>query len=155
MMTSFCGSQDDAELAFDICEAMGKRGVDMIFATIEAGRPGVMRACRKLRLRQIGTLVDWTEVDPKLFAGSAIADAGRCIAAAIADYANGNLPFGTCTRYGVERPEYVRLALSPLASPEARQAVDDWSQALLRGDAVARDDYTGREFELSGLISRL
>jgi len=155
MMTSFCGSQDDAELAFETCEAMARRGVDMIFATIEGGRPGAIQACRKFRLRQIGAIVDWTEVDPELFAGSAISDTGRCIAAAIADYAGGSLPFGTRTRYGVEHPEYVRLALSPLASPAARQAVDDWSQALLRGEVVLRGDYTGREFELSGLLSRL
>lgn len=113
MMTSFCGSQDDEGLAFETCEAMAKRGVDVVFAAIDGGRPGAMLACRKFRLRQIGAIVDWTETDPRLFVGSAISDTGRCIAAAIQDHADGNVPFGTCTYYGVERPEFVRLALSP------------------------------------------
>ncbi|OVZ59934.1 hypothetical protein CDO44_10215 [Pigmentiphaga sp. NML080357] len=155
MMTSFCGSADDAELAFDTCEAMAKRGVDIVFAAIEGGRPGAVRACQKFRLRQIGAILDWTETDPRLFLGSAISDSGRCIAAAIKDYASGDVRFGTSTFFGVERPEYVRVALSPTVGQPARQAIDEWSQALARGEVVLSEDYTGREFELSGLLSRL
>lgn len=155
MMTSFCGSQDDEGLAFETCEAMAKRGVDVVFAAVDGGRPGAVLACQKFRLRQIGAIVDWTETDPKLFVGSAISDTGRCIAAAIQDHAEGNLPFGTRTDYGVERPEYVRLALSPLAGASTRQAVEEWSQALVRGEVVPSREYSGREFDLSGLLSRI
>ncbi|MDX3905472.1 MAG: BMP family ABC transporter substrate-binding protein [Pigmentiphaga sp.] len=155
MMTSFCGSQDDEEVAFETCEAMAKRGVDVIFAPIEGGRPGAVRACRKFRLRQIGSILDWTENDPRLFLGSAVADAGRCIDAAIKDYLAGNVRFGERTLFGVERPEYVRLAMSPAVGAGARQAVDEWSHALARGEVVLSETYTGREFELSGLLSRL
>ncbi len=155
MMTSFCGSIDDAELAFDTCEAMARRGVDVVFGAIDGGRPGIERACQKFRLRQIGTHIDWTEAEPHLYLGSAIADSGRCIATAIKDYAKGNVRFGASTSFGVESPDYVRVAVSRTVGQATKLALDEWSQAMVRGEVTPSAEYVGREFELSGLLSRL
>ncbi|VCU69686.1 Purine-binding protein precursor [Pigmentiphaga humi] len=155
MMTSFCGSQDDPEVAFDTCEAMHRRGVDIFFATLDGGREGATYACRKFRMRQIGAVLDWTAEDPGVFPASAIANAGRCIVAAVEDYAGGRLRLDHSLWFGAESPEYVRLAMSPGVGHAARVAVEEWTQALARGEVALPQTYAGREFELSGLINRI
>ena len=76
LLTNFSGNQDDNALSYRIAKAQMQAGADVIFTMLNAGRDGVTRACSELRTRQIGNVIDWTQINPSVFIASAWADVG-------------------------------------------------------------------------------
>ena len=144
-VTTFCGQQHDPELAFETTRALQREGADLVFAMIDGGRPGVTRACQELPIRQIGNVLDWVQRDPAVFVASAVADSGRGLAQAIADFAAGRLCGGKSVVHGLEQPEYVRLVVAPELQKRFGAVLEDWAQGVLAGSVVIDTDYTGPE----------
>ncbi|MEX8192923.1 BMP family lipoprotein [Comamonas guangdongensis] len=148
-VTQFCGHQHRPQWARACVEDMAQQtGVDVLFAMIDGGRPGVIEACRRHGVAQIGNVLPWVQRDPEVFIASAICDSGEAIFRAIQDQAQGVLPLGGYRAFGLEEPSLVRLDLGPRVDAQARVAVDEWAQRLLRGEVEIRSVYTGPEFPL-------
>lgn len=148
-VTQFCGHQHRPQWARACVEDMARQtGVDVLFAMIDGGRPGVTEACRRHGVAQIGNVLPWVQRDPGVFIASAICDSGEAVLRAIGDHARGDLPLGGYRSFGLEEPSLVRLDLGPRIDAQARVAVDEWAQRLLRGEVDIRSVYTGPEFPL-------
>lgn len=143
-VTRFCGKQHDPDLAYETTVRLQREGADLIFAMIDGGREGVSRACRELPLRQIGNVLDWVARDPAVFVASAVADSGRCVAEAIADFQAGKLP-GTTVLRGLAEPDYVRLVMTPALSQRFGAKLEEWRQNLVAGAIAIDEEYLGPE----------
>ena len=146
VLTTFCGDQHDPGLAARTVAAQARAGADLLFAMIDGGRSGAIRACREHGVRQVGNVFDWTRREPDVFVASAIADSGECIVRAVADFRAGRLATGQVHRTGLERPEAVRLALHPSVPAGVRATLDAWAQRLLDGEVEPASRYDGPEF---------
>jgi basic membrane protein A len=146
VLTTFCGDQHDAPLAARTVAAQAGAGADLLFAMIDGGRDGAIRACREHGVRQIGNVFDWTLREPEVFVASAIADSGACIVQAVADFRAGRLASGAVRRTGLEQPEAVRLALHASVPASVRATLDTWAQRLLDGVVEPAARYDGPEF---------
>jgi basic membrane protein A len=146
VLTTFCGDQHDAGLAARVVTAQAAAGADLLFAMIDGGRAGAIRACREHGVRQIGNVFDWTVREPDLFVASAIADSGYCIVQAVEDFRGGALALGRVVRTGLERPAAVRLALHPAVPAGMRAEIDAWAHRLADRTVVPEEDYAGPEF---------
>ena len=145
LLTCFCGDQHDPELAYRTVTAQAAQGADVLFAMIDGGRPGAIRACREHGMRQIGNVIDWTEREPDVFIASAIADSGACVDRAVRDFVAGRLRVGEHQLIGVEAPDVVRLAMSPVASAAARAAVTRFAAMLGSGEIEPATEFSGVE----------
>ena len=146
LVTTFCGNQHDADLAYRVVCAQADDGADVLFAMIDGGRDGAIRACRERNIAQIGNVFDWTTREPDVFIASAIADSGHCIELAMQDFLTGKLSCGKKKIIGLEAAEHVRLALHPRVSDAARAAVERFRGRLLSGALVPAHEYVGVEF---------
>lgn len=63
-VTGFCGRQHDPELAYETTLRLQRQGADLIFAMIDGGREGAIRACRETGMKQIGNVLDWGGARP-------------------------------------------------------------------------------------------
>ena len=149
LVTAFCGNQHDADLAYRVVCAQADAGADVLFAMIDGGRDGAIRACRERNIAQIGNVFDWTTREPDVFIASAIADSGHCIELAVQDFLAGKLACGQKKVIGLEAAEHVRLALHPRVSEAARTAVERYRVQLLSAALVPADEYAGAEFSFS------
>lgn len=113
--------------------------LDIVFAMIDGGRPGVTQACRAHGAVQIGNVLNWVERDPEVFAASAICDSGEALFRAIQDHKSGALPLGGYRAFGLEEPQLVRLEMGGRVSA---------AQRLLRREFEIHLDYAGAEFAL-------
>lgn len=145
LLTRFCGDQHDPELAYRTVAAQAVQGADVLFAMIDGGRPGAIRACREHGMRQIGNVIDWTEREPDVFIASAIADSGACVERAARDFVAGRMRAGEHQSIGIEAPDVVRLAISPAASAAARAAVTRFAAMLGSGEIVPASEFHGME----------
>jgi basic membrane protein A and related proteins len=147
--TQFCGHQHQPSWAHECVAAMAQAtSMDVLFAMIDGGRPGVSQACREHAVWQIGNVLNWVERDPEVFLASAICDSGAVIAQAVEDFAQGNLVLGGCQRFGLERPDLVRLEIAPWVSDEMKQIVAQWQQRILEGSVSIQEHYKGIEYPL-------
>jgi basic membrane protein A len=145
LVTLFCGNQHDPELAHRVVTAQANAGADVLFAMIDGGREGAIRACRERGMLQIGNVIDWTEVDPTVFIASAIADSGYCIGLAVADFVAHRLGVGHKRSIGLEDPRCVRLAMAPQVQDPVRHSVQTAHSLLLAGMLEAAAEYLGPE----------
>lgn len=144
-VTRFCGRQHDPELAYETTRMLQREGADLVFAMIDGGREGAIRACRETGMKQIGNVLDWVARDPEIFAASAVADSGRCVTEAIEDFAAGRLRPGTTTVHGLSEPDYVRLVMaSPLEMAYGEQ-VATWARRLVARETRIETEYAGPE----------
>ncbi|CAG2138749.1 hypothetical protein LMG31506_02003 [Cupriavidus yeoncheonensis] len=148
-LTTFCGSQHDPRRAFDTFAAQQRAGADVIFAMIDGGRDGAIAACRELGIRQIGNVLDWTVRAPDVFLASAIADSGRCVERAIADFRRDAVPFGGAVTFGLAERDVVRLALARDVGHAARAQVEAWGSKLIDGTVRPGLQYEGEEFPVA------
>jgi basic membrane protein A len=146
LLTNFCGSQDDNALSRKVALAMADAGADVIFTMLNAGRSGAIDACRERRVAQIGNVVDWVAVAPDVFIGSAIADSGRAVFAAAADFTGGKLRTGAIRSIGLEVPEAVRLTTGPNVSPEIVAHIAQLAGAVTAGTRAVPTVWSGAEF---------
>ena len=146
-VTTFCGHQHDPALAYRAAQGLQREGADLVFAMIDGGRDGITQACRESTMRQIGNVLDWVARDPQVFAASAIADSGRGIDRAIADFVTGKLQPGTLTCTGLEAPEAVRLVMTPDLQQAFGTEIEAWSRRLQSGAVVPDEAYDGPEMQ--------
>ncbi|THT99664.1 BMP family ABC transporter substrate-binding protein [Lampropedia puyangensis] len=147
-VTTFTGDQHDAALTERYADALFASGADVVFAMIDGGRAGLVRACARWGAAHIGNVFDWVERSPGQFLASAVADSGRLVQQAIEDYANDNLPLGQQVRVGLEQPQWVRLALASSVAPPAREAIDYWHAQITSGALQVQTDWQGDELLL-------
>jgi basic membrane protein A len=148
LLTVFCGNQHDPDLAHRVVSAQADAGADVLFAMIDGGREGAIRACKERGMLQIGNVMDWTTVVPDVFIASAIADSGHCIELAVHDYLAGHLGVGRKQTIGLEDESCVRLAMAPEVSDAARRSVQITQVRLLAGTLEVADEYDGAEMEI-------
>lgn len=147
--TQFCGHQHRPAWAQQCVSEMAQAThMDVLFAMIDGGRPGVTQACRTHKVWQIGNVLNWVERDPEVFIASAICDSGAAIPQAIQDYASGALQLGHYRTFGLEAPALVRLDCGAQVPHEALKAVDDFAARILRGEQTIAPTYTGSEHPL-------
>ena len=146
LLTSFSGNQDDNALSRRIAQAQIAAGADVIFTMLNAGRDGVTQACRQAGTRQIGNVVDWVAVDPKVFVASAVADVSIGVFEAVHDLRDGRFPAGTVRKVGLANPQAVRLTMASDVPPAVRQRVQQASDAIQQGRIGVPDSYEGPEF---------
>lgn len=147
--TQFCGHQHQPDWAHDCVAATAREtAIDVLFAMIDGGRPGVSQACREHAVWQIGNVLNWVQRDPEVFMASAICDSGAAIAEAVHDLAQGTLVVGGYKSFGLERPELVRLEIAPWVAEDVRSVVAQWQQRILDGDVQIQAHYEGTEYPL-------
>ena len=149
LATLFCGHQHRPGWAKTcVSQMIEQTDLDIVFAMIDGGRPGVTQACREHGAAQIGNVLDWVERDPEVFVASAICDSGEALFRAIQDYERGVLPLGGYRAFGLEEPELVRLEMGARITAKQRAIVEAWAHKLASGQHLIELSYSGAEFPL-------
>ena len=148
LLTNFSGDQDNNELSYRIAQAQIAAGADVIFTMLNAGRDGVTRACREKKVRQIGNVIDWTQVDPQVFVASAWADVGIGVFQSIRDMRERGAPQSGIVRLGLQDPAAVRLCMASDVPAAVRTRVEQVSKAIATGALKVPESYSGAEFSM-------
>lgn len=151
-LTTFTGDQHDVDLTERYADALFDQGADVVFAMIDGGRAGLVRACQRRGVAHIGNVVDWVAKAPDEFIASAVADSGRLLAQIIDDAARGVLPLGQQITVGLEHQEWVRLALGTAIDASTRVALAHWQEQILSGAVQVRTEWEGPELQLSPAV---
>lgn len=146
VLTNFSGNQDDNALSQRVASAQIAAGADVIFTMLNAGRDGVTQACRASGARQIGNVIDWVAVDPKVFVASAIADVSIGMYEAIKDAQAGGFPAGQIRHIGIANERAVRLSMAPDVTTQVRERVASTARGIIGGQIKVPVDYDGPEF---------
>ena len=146
LLTNFCGDQDNVELSGRVAIAMSQAGADTIFTMLNAGRAGAIEACRQRGMAQIGNVGDWVSLMPDVFIGSAVADSGLAMAAAIEDRAAEHLVSDQVRYIGLERPEAVRLTMADRVPTAVKSQVAQAASDIAAGRLTVSTEWTGLEF---------
>lgn len=147
-LTTFCGAQDDVELAAKAAEMEIQAGADIIFTMLNAGRTGAIEQCRKHKVLQIGNVRDWHPTAPDVFIASAISNAGLAGFRAAADFANGKFSPGSKVHIGLEMAEAVSLAMAPDVPDQVRAKINDLATRIARDEIAVSTEWTGEELRL-------
>ena len=150
VLTGFCGNQHDPVLAERCVDALAGARADILFAMIDGGRPGAIRACRRHRMAQIGNVLDWTVREPDVFIASALADSGWGIDRAVRDFLGGQLACGSLHEVGIEEPAVVSLKLAARVPAQAQAHVESARRKIVDGEISLVTDYSGAEFAFPG-----
>lgn len=149
LVTQFCGHQHQPDWAQRCVASMiAQTGLDIVFAMIDGGRPGVTQACRQQGVAQIGNVLNWVERDPQVFVASAICHSGEALFKAIEDHGRGQLHLGGYRAFGLEDADLVRLEMGARVAAKDRALVQEWAHKLVRGEHEIQLDYSGPEFPL-------
>lgn len=146
-LTIFAGDQDDNELSRRVAEAEMEKGADIIFTMLNAGRQGAIDAMRGTGTRQIGNVIDWTEVEPEVFVASAIANVNIPSVEAVRDFVEGSWEPGTIASIGLENPDAVSLTLSSDVSDDVREKIESLRDQIIAGEIEVSTEYDGPELE--------
>lgn len=147
-LTIFAGDQDDNELSERVANAEMEQGADIIFTMLNSGRQGAIDAMRGSETRQIGNVIDWTEVDAEVFIASAIANVSIPSVEAVTDFVEGNWEPGRIKSIGLENPDAVSLTLSPDVPEDIRTELDELRDKIIAGEVEVLTEYEGPELEL-------
>ncbi len=146
LLTNFCGTQDDVEVARRVALAEIEAGADIIFTMLNSGMTGAIEACRARGIRQIGNVVDWVAREPDVFVGSAIADVGIGVLLACREFKEGGWRGGVIRRIGLEDPAAVRLVLASDVAASIRAAIDTLGARIVASEIEVPETYGGPEF---------
>ena len=146
VLTNFSGNQDDNALSHRVALAQMQAGADVIFTMLNAGRNGVTQACRERGTRQIGNVIDWVKVDPKVFVASAIADVSIGVFDAVRDMQAGTFPAGKVRKVGLSNPDAVRLTMADDVPATVKARVAETAQGIASGKIVVPEAFNGPEF---------
>ena len=146
LLTNFSGNQDDNALSQRVAAAQVAAGADVIFTMLNAGRDGVTQVCRERGVRQIGNVIDWVSVDPKVFAASAVADVGIGVFEAVRDLQRGALPAGSVRKIGLADPQAVRLVMASDIPAEIQAQVRRAAGEVSQGRIQIPEAFEGAEF---------
>lgn len=145
LLSAFCGSQDDADIAARWAEAELAAGADVLFTMLNAGRKGATRACRGAGARQIGNAMDWVRIDPEIFVASAIARIDLGVQRAIDDMAKGMTP-GDVVSLGLVDGDFVSLSIGGGVPASVVADIAEAEQRLRNGSISVPVDFDGVEF---------
>ena len=149
LATLFCGHQHRPDWAQTcVSQMIEQTHLDIVFAMIDGGRPGVTQACRAHGAVQIGNVLNWVERDPEVFVASAVCDSGEALFRAIQDHESGALPLGGYRAFGLEEPQLVRLEMGARITSQHRAVVEAWAHRLVSGQHPIELSYRGAEFPL-------
>lgn len=146
LLTNFSGHQDDNALSKRVALAQIASGADIIFTMLNAGRDGVTEACREKGARQIGNVIDWVKVDPKVFVASAIADVSIGVFNAVRDLRDGKFRPGVVHKVGLADSAAVRLSMADDVPASARARVELAADNIRGGRLLVPETYEGPEF---------
>ena len=148
LLTNFSGDQDNNELSYRVAKAQMAAGADVIFTMLNAGRDGATRACREHKVRQIGNVIDWTQVDPQVFIASAWADVGMGVFQAVKDMLQTGAPRSGIIKIGLQDPAAVRLTMAQDVPAAVRSRVEQAGRAIASGQLQVPESYQGPEFSV-------
>lgn len=146
VLTNFSGNQDDNALSKRVALAQMAGGADVIFTMLNAGRDGVSQACREKGARQIGNVVDWVKVDPKVFVASAIADVSIGVFEAVRNVQQGKFPAGSIRKVGIANAQAVRLSMADDVPATIRTRIAAVAAEIESGNIKVPESYEGPEF---------
>ncbi|MEO9101847.1 MAG: BMP family ABC transporter substrate-binding protein, partial [Burkholderiaceae bacterium] len=112
LLSNFSGNQDDNALSRRVALGQIDAGTDIVSTMLNAGRDGVTNVCREREVRQIGNVIDWAAVDPGDFIGSAVADVGIGVFAAVRDLQTGRWTPDRVQKLGLADSQAVRLSMA-------------------------------------------
>lgn len=92
ILTGFCGTQDNNEIARSWASAEIEQGVDVIFTMLNGARQGVIDTCRDTGTQHIGNALDWVKSNPNDFIASAIAQIDLAVRQAASDLIERHFP---------------------------------------------------------------
>lgn len=145
VLTSFCGTQDDAVVARTWASSQIDAGADIVFTMLNAARPGATEACRAAGIRQIGNALDWVAEAPDVFVASAMARIDLGVECAIEDMVAGRVP-EKIVEFGLADGDFVSLSMAADVPEAARAAVARATEALRSGQIALPQTYDGPEF---------
>ena len=148
--THFTGNLDDNNINAAAAEGEIAAGCDIIYTMLNGGRFGVndVIAATEGHVKEIGNVIDWTEVSP-IFIGSAVADSSVPIVNAAREYKQGVLKGNVITVIGLEDPDVVRLAVSENVPKKIVKKLEKLKNDVLNGKIKINHEYTGMEFDPS------
>lgn len=143
----FSGNLDSNEINAKAAEGEIAAGCDVIYTMLNGGRFGVndVIANTKGKVKEIGNVIDWTQVSP-IFIGSAVADSSVAIVNAAKDYQAGSLK-NSISVIGLEDENVVRLAVSEKISKKIVKKLAALKEDVLSGKVKINHEYTGMEFD--------
>lgn len=153
LISTFCGSQHDAELAARCVAAQHRAGADIVFTMLGAGRDGAIRASRELGTQQIGDGGNWCATHPDVFLASAIADSGWGSLRAVQDFLAGELRTGRRETIGLEDPRVCGLATNSKVGAELRRRVDSLADDILNGAITIPTHWDGPEYYVREIVN--
>ena len=146
LLTNFSGHQDDNALSRRVALAEIEGGADVIFTMLNAGRDGVTQACGEKGTRQVGNVIDWVKVDPKVFVASAIADVSVAVFNAARDLHEDRFKPGVVHKVGLGDPAAVRLSMADDVPAAVRSQVERAAEGIRNGRIHVPEAYHGPEF---------
>lgn len=146
LLTTFSGSQDDADVNRRVTLAQIDAGADFVYTMLNAGRSGAIDACRARGVPQIGNVSDWVAAMPDVFVASAYANVGHAVFEAARDLRDNLLKGDVVKRFGVTTPDAVRLVLAESVPAAVKLRVATLTAELGTGRIALPDTYTGPEF---------
>lgn len=147
-LTTFSGSQDDAELAKQVARAQIDEGADIIFTMLNAARTGAIKANQETGTFQMGNVRDWYEVEPDVFIASALANVSMAGLRAAEDVASGNWQSGVVVKIGLEDADAVSLAMAPSVPAEVVDQINALAEKIKSGEIEVSVEYDGEEFSV-------
>lgn len=146
LLTGFCGTQDDAEIAGQWASAQIDAGVDFMFTMLNGARTGAIAACHQRGIRQIGNALDWVQADPQVFVASAIARIDFGVKHAIVDMVEG-VARPDVVEFGLADGDFVSLSMGRDVPEAIAEEILEIEQAIRAAEIVISSDYSGAEFE--------
>ena len=98
------------------------------------------------KAREFGNVRDFTQDDPKIFVGSAVADSGAAAFDAVKDFVQGDFKADTTHRIGLEDPEAVRLTLAEDVPEDVRNKIKQLTSDIVAKKITVSVEYSGPEF---------
>ena len=147
-LTWFTGNLDDSAINKKAAEAQIAKGADIIYTMLNGGRIGVIDAMKSTdgKVKGIGNVIDWTKVDPKVFIGSAVADASVAIFNAANDFVAGYWKANEVREIGIEQPDVVNLTMSKKVPASVQKKIAELAQKMKSGEIKINTVYEGKEF---------
>lgn len=146
VLTGFCGTQDNNEIAKSWASAEIKQGVDVIFTMLNGARQGVIDACRDTGTQHIGNALDWVKSNSNDFAASAIAQIDLAVRQAALHLIERRFP--SCVQTFGLSDGAVSLSLGSQVPTQISASIMKIEGYITAGKVVIPTNYNGQEFKL-------
>lgn len=103
------------------------------------------RESRVARHVTCGNAIDWTTVEPEIFAGSAIKDINIPSVEPWRVFTTGHWKPGTVKTIGLENPEAVWLTMAKNVPADVKSQIEELRQKIIRDEIEISTEYDGPE----------